>query len=129
MHLNALNTIDYSTLSDEEVDSMYADAVANNDNAAKVAAGIEIVHRLATPGAFFSQLNPFAETNFPKYRSLLVSATKGMVEAPEAGTSVRQSASELEQRGIAAAKSIGSGAVVIAVSAALIAAFIFFRKK
>lgn len=129
MHVSGLNAVNYASLSDSEVDDMYADAVARRDNAGKVAAGLEIVQRLATPSAFFSQLNPFASSNFPKYRSLLYTATAGMVVAPVAGESVQRSATELKEKSVAAMKSIGSGAVIIAGSAALIALLIFMRKK
>lgn len=129
MHLNGLNTLNYSRLSDRELDNMYAAAVERRDNAGKVAAGLEIVQRLATPSAFFSQLNPFASTNFPKYRSLLYTVTSGMVVAPVASESMARSAEELKEKSAAAIKNIGSGAVIIAGSAALIALLIFLRKK
>lgn len=129
MHLNGLNTLNYSRLSDTELDDMYAVAVERRDNAGKVAAGLEIVQRLATPSAFFSQLNPFASTNFPKYRSLLYKAAGGFVVAPVASESVKRSAEELQEKSVTAIKNIGSGAVIIAASAAIIALLIFARKK
>lgn len=129
MFLRGLPVLDYASLSDGEVDTLYADAVRNKDSAGKVGAGLEIVHRLATSTAFFSQLNPFGSTNFPKYRAMVGVATGGMVAPPVASESVERSAAALEKRALDAAKSIGSGVVVVAASAAILALLFTFRKK
>lgn len=119
--LSGLNALDYSTLTDSQLDDMYAAAVTKYDNAGKVGAGLEIVQRLATPGAFWGQLNPFSATNFPKYRSMVYQATGGMIVPPVASESVA--------RGVAALKPFGSGVVIIAASAAVLALIFTMRKK
>lgn len=124
-----MKKLSYSDLTDGQLDDMYALAVNNRDNAGKLGAGLEIVKRLASPGAFWGQLNPFADTNFPKYRALVYQATSGMVNAPVASESLKQSATDLARKGVDTAKSIGSGVTIIAASAAIIALLIFLRRK
>jgi len=118
--------IDYSSWSAADLDDAYATAYAAGDSATYTAIADQIVINEAAPFTGFVQ-NLFG-TPYPKYDAIQTSIGNfaGSTAAPAA---VATSANNLETNVVNAASSIGSGAVVVMGSAAIIALLIFLRKK
>ena len=108
---------------------MYAAANASKDFYGKTAAGIEIIHRLATPSGF--AISVFGGSMFPKYAAIQVANPNNPASfnAPNvAQTELRHSAVALEKNVVSTVKTLGSGIVTVAISAAIIALVILINK-
>ena len=126
MQLRGLSSINYSSLSNSDVDRLYAQANANGDWSGKTAAGIEIIQRLATPEGFIFSV--FGHSSFPLYQAIQLAHPNNPASfnAPQvAQTAVKTSAANVAKT----IASVGSGIVEVAVGAAVIALVLFISSR
>jgi hypothetical protein len=113
MKLQALlRAIDYSGMSDSELDTAYSNAMARGDSQSAAGAGVEINDRLATATGFVQSLY---SQPFPKFTAIQASGvtTAGFVSADVANQAVQTNAARV---GATIEKyATGGGIILIAV--------------
>lgn len=125
MKLHGLQALDYTSLSNSDLDNAYAAAYAANDNATYTAMALEINSRNASVSGFLLNLTG---SPFPQYDS--IQASKGEFVASEAAPqAVVTSASNLATEAGQAVKSIAGTGILVLLAGGVIAAAYLFRKK
>jgi hypothetical protein len=120
-----LGAVEYVTWSPIDLDNAYATAYAAGDSATYTAIGDQIIINEA---GGFGWLQNLLGTPYPKFDAIQKSKGEfvGSTAAPD---SMSASASNLATSAGGVLANVGSGAVLVMGSAAIIALLIFFRKK
>lgn len=121
-----LRAVDYTGLSDSDLDRAYSVAYQQHDSVTQSAIGVEIVDRLASVSGFAFSL--FGQNPFPLYNDIQ-KRTGGFVASDAAQQSVLTESGNLVTQAEHAAASIGKWAVLGVAGAAVLALLFVFRKK
>jgi hypothetical protein len=117
--LQGLAAIDYTALSDSDLDTTYAEAMAKGDSQGAAGSGAEINDRLATAGSFVQSL--FSQP-FPKFSKIQASGvtTAGFVSSDVAKQAVQTSAANVEQGIEHFAVNLGGGLIIAGLLALMV---------
>jgi len=117
-------TVDFTALSNSDLDNVYAVAYAAGDNVTATAAALEIENREASISGFVLNL---LGTPFPQFDA--IQAQKGeFVGSTQAGQSVAASAGNLATEAASAAKPV-LGTLALLSVAGIVLAFYFGGKR